>query len=77
LFEELRHPLSISALANAARDKETAIEVYAASLLAVDITTPEIDGYLQRLAQALNLPAKLVHELHAGAETERAAIHAA
>jgi uncharacterized membrane protein YebE (DUF533 family) len=77
LLEELRHPLSISALANAARDEATAIEVYAASLLAVDGATPEVEDYLRQLAQALRLPAGLVHELHSSAETQRAAIHAA
>ena len=77
VFEELRHPLNVPALACEARDAATAIEVYAAALLAVERQTPATDAYLQGLAKALELPAGLVHGLHVGAQTERAVVHAA
>ncbi len=73
LFDELRQPLSPDALARQVPDPETALEVYAASLVAVDETRPEAHAYLRRLAATLELPEPLVVSLHAQADAARRA----
>lgn len=73
LFDELRHPMMIHELAKQVPDQETALEVYAASLVAVDETRPEANAYLRQLAQTLELPASLVQSLHAQADAARRA----
>ena len=72
LFDELRNPLSLDALVAQVRDPESAIEVYAASVLAVDENLPAGQAYLARLASALGLPDDLVAQLHAGKQMEHA-----
>ncbi len=71
LFDELREPLSIHQLVSRVPNPETAIEVYAASLVAIDETRPEARDYLRLLADALELPAALVASMHAQASTSR------
>lgn len=73
LFDELRHPLSLDDLARQVPNPETALEVYAASLVAVDETRPEAHAYLRQLAQTLQLPESLVQSLHAQADAARQA----
>ena len=68
LFDELRNPQGLASLVGRVRDPETAVQVYAASLLAVDETRQESRAYLARLASRLQLPGDLVHELHAAAQ---------
>jgi uncharacterized membrane protein YebE (DUF533 family) len=62
--EELKKPIDIPALARAARTPAQAAEVYAASLLAIHVDTPEEVAYLRDLAAALNLDGATVAELH-------------
>jgi uncharacterized membrane protein YebE (DUF533 family) len=73
LFDELSHPMMIHELANQVPDEETALEIYAASLVAVDETRPEAHAYLRQLAQTLELPASLIVSLHAQADAARRA----
>ena len=47
---------------------EEAAEIYAASLLAIDVDNPAERGYLGMLAARLNLDEKLVEHLHATVE---------
>jgi uncharacterized membrane protein YebE (DUF533 family) len=68
LFDELRHPLSLQELVKAVPDSQTAIEVYAASLLAIDEQQAASQDYLNRLASSMLLPAELVKALHGQAE---------
>ena len=64
LLEEMRGPPDIDALARDARTPELAAQVYAASLLAIDVDTDAERDYLQRLAGALRLDADTVRRLH-------------
>ena len=65
LFDELRNPLGMQALVSQVKNPETAVEVYAASLAAIDETRSEAKTYLRALAVALELPAELVQSIHA------------
>ncbi len=65
LFDELSQPASIERLASSVGDMETGVEVYTASLLAIDSTCRQGDLYLQGLAARLDLPPPLVSEIHA------------
>lgn len=71
LFDELRNPLSISALVAQSSNPETAIEVYAASVLAIDESRDEAKTYLRSLALALDLPAELTTSVHEQLATAR------
>ena len=65
---ELRRPLDIDAVAGGVKSPEEAAEVYAASLLAIDLDNAAERGYLGMLAARLNLDEKLVAHLHATVE---------
>lgn len=64
VMEELGKPIDIEALARGARTPARAAEIYAASLLAIHVDTPEEVAYLRDLATALQLDAATVAELH-------------
>jgi uncharacterized membrane protein YebE (DUF533 family) len=63
-MDELKKPVDIAGLTRAARTPAQAAEVYAASLLAINIDTAEEQRYLRELAGALGLDAATVAELH-------------
>jgi uncharacterized membrane protein YebE (DUF533 family) len=65
LFEEYSRPLDLDALVAAVDSPAHAAEVYAASLLAVELDTPAERQYLADLAQRLGLEPALVDALHA------------
>lgn len=69
LFDQLDAPSDPIAIARLSTGEEHAAEIYLASALAIDVDTPEELRYLERLADALRLPAALRTELdrHAGA----------
>ncbi|WP_136810436.1 tellurite resistance TerB family protein [Desulfosediminicola flagellatus] len=61
---ESQKPLDITPLISATQDdQELAMQVYAASLLAIDVDTQAERFYLQDLAKALNLPQEAVTHL--------------
>ena len=64
LFDELRSPRSIDQLLPDIRNSETAVEVYAASLLAIDQRQPASESYLQQLGDRLFIPTELRQQLH-------------
>jgi uncharacterized membrane protein YebE (DUF533 family) len=64
LMNELRAPLDLDALVADVPDEMVAAEVYAASLLAIDLDTQEEVAYLRQLAQALRLDGATVARLH-------------
>jgi uncharacterized membrane protein YebE (DUF533 family) len=64
LMNELRAPLDLNALVADVPDEMVAAEVYAASLLAIDLDTQEEVAYLRQLAQALRLDGASVARLH-------------
>ncbi len=53
--EELSHPLDLRALVSQVKSPEMAEQVYAASVLALEVDSDAERNYLQRLASALNL----------------------
>ena len=64
VLEEMGKPLDVAALAAEARDPAQAAQVYAASILAIDIDTEQERAYLRELATALGLDAAAVAQLH-------------
>ncbi len=68
VFDELSTPLDIEAVVRSADTPEHAAEIYAASLVAIEVDTATERAYLQTLATRLNLPDALVDEIHKAAE---------
>ena len=64
LFDELQNPRGLQQIVAEVDNPETAVEVYAASLIAIDESRPEGETYLRSLALALELPAELVESVH-------------
>lgn len=65
LMAEMQRPQDLPALAGAVRSPEEAVEVYAASLLAIQVDTAAEVEYLNRLAQAVGLERQVVAQIHA------------
>lgn len=65
---ELAKPLDVGSIAAMASTEEQRVEIYAASLIAVDPDGAAEKGYLAMLAARLNLDPKLVEHLHANAD---------
>lgn len=65
---ELAKPLDVGAIADMASSEEHKVEIYAASLIAVDPESPAEKGYLAMLAARLGLDPKLVEHLHANVD---------
>jgi len=63
VMDELRAKLDIDAVAGAASTPEEAAEIYAASLLAIDVDNAAERGYLSMLAARLKLDDALVAHL--------------
>jgi uncharacterized membrane protein YebE (DUF533 family) len=65
LAAELKKPMQTDVLISAARGQlELAAELYSASLLAIEVDTPEEKRYLQELASALGLEPEVVQSIH-------------
>ena len=65
VMDELGKPLDVDAIAAGAKDQETAAEIYAASLIAINPDGPTEKAYLSLLAARLKLDPSLVEHLHA------------
>lgn len=63
LVDELNAPCDPIAIAKLSEGEEQAAEIFLVSLLAVDLDTPEERQYLDRLGDALHLPAGLRQHL--------------
>jgi len=61
---EMRKPQDTESLIAKARTPELAVEVYAASLLAIEVDTPAEKDYLRRLADGLGLAPTTVQRVH-------------
>jgi uncharacterized membrane protein YebE (DUF533 family) len=61
---EMRRPFDVDGLPEVP-NPQTAVEVYAASVLAIEVDTPAERNYLRRLAQGLGLEERTVQRLHA------------
>jgi uncharacterized membrane protein YebE (DUF533 family) len=64
VLDEIRKPLDPAALAKDVRNPAQAAEVYAVSLLAIDIDSEAERDYLRKLASALRLDPGVVSFLH-------------
>jgi uncharacterized membrane protein YebE (DUF533 family) len=62
---EMRHPATAEAIASGVSTRETAVEIYAAALLATQAANAGSRAFLARLAGALRLEPAFVRELHA------------
>ncbi|WP_185984430.1 tellurite resistance TerB family protein [Aureimonas mangrovi] len=72
LMDEMRRPKSIDELVAAATSPEVAVEIYLASILAVDADHPAERAYLDFLASRLGLEPDLVAEIRRTAEEAQA-----
>ncbi len=73
LMDEMRRPKTIDDLVAQARTPEVAVEVYVASMIAVDSDHPAERAYLDMLAARLGLEPDLVAEVKRTADEARAA----
>jgi len=64
VLSEMRGPLDLDRLVAEVKTPQQAAQVYAASLLAIDVDTPAEKAYLDRLAQALKLPPQVTAHIH-------------
>ncbi|WP_085904383.1 tellurite resistance TerB family protein [Kiloniella majae] len=64
LMDQLRRPLDIDSLVALAKNKEQAVELYVASLMAIEVDDPAEQGYLSMLAARLKLEPELVSHIH-------------
>jgi uncharacterized membrane protein YebE (DUF533 family) len=64
LMAEMQRPADIDALVAKVRSPEEAVQVYAASLLAIEVDTEAERTYLARLSRSLGLDAQAVAQVH-------------
>lgn len=64
VLAEVAKPLDVDALVAQIAPPVTGADVYAASLLAIEVDTPEEVAYLRRLAERLALDGDTVRQLH-------------
>lgn len=64
VMDELMRPLDLASLVAEVPNEAVASQLYAASLLAIEIDTPEEVNYLRQLAASLNLDPGTVARLH-------------
>ena len=64
VLSEMRGPLDLDRLVAEVKTPQQAAQVYAASLLAIDVDTLAEKAYLGRLAQALSLPPQVTGHIH-------------
>jgi uncharacterized membrane protein YebE (DUF533 family) len=64
LEAELNKPLDLEGLVRQVKSPEVAVQVYAASLLAIEVDTAAEKDYMRRLAQGLGLNQQTVDNVH-------------
>ena len=64
VLDQMATPLDVAGLAAEARNPAQAAQIYAASILAIDVDSDQEKRYLQDLAGALRLDAATVAQLH-------------
>lgn len=64
VMAEMRAPVDVRALAGEVENQAQAAEVYAASIISIDIDTDAEKAYLRELARTLNLDEATVRHLH-------------
>lgn len=71
LVREMGQPVDIDAIVNSATSVEVAAEIYAASLLAIEVDNDAERAYLSMLAMRLQLPQELVSQIEQQVESEK------
>ena len=64
VMTEMQKPLDVDVLVAQVPNPQVAVQVYAASLLAVEVDTPVEEAYLTQLAHKLGLPPQAVAEVN-------------
>jgi uncharacterized membrane protein YebE (DUF533 family) len=64
LLTEVRKPMCTEEIVRAVPNRQVAAQVYAASLLAIEVDTPAEKAYMQKLARDLKLDAPIVSQIH-------------
>jgi uncharacterized membrane protein YebE (DUF533 family) len=64
VMSELSKPLDLDGLIREVPNPQVAVQVYAASLLAIEVDTPAEQQYMQQLAQGLGLDSAVVQRVH-------------
>lgn len=64
LESEIRKPLDLQGLVNDVKTPELAVQVYAASLLAIEVDTDAERDYLRQLGQGLGLDQQTLNNVH-------------
>jgi len=65
LLAEVRKPLNTKELARAVPNRQVAAQIYAASLLAIEVDTPAEKTYMRQLASDLQLDDRVIGQIHA------------
>ena len=73
VMSELQKPLDLDNLVRSVKSKEAAVQVYGASLLAIEVDTDAERDYLRQLAERLDLDGETVERVHAGLGVGKAA----
>lgn len=63
ISDEIQRPLDLDAFAGEIPDRETAAQVYAASMLAIEVDSEAERDYLQKLAERTGLASPVVREI--------------
>ncbi|MCV6623765.1 MAG: tellurite resistance TerB family protein [Cellvibrionaceae bacterium] len=64
VLDQLNKPLDIDSLVSSAANKEQAVELYLASLMAIEVDTAAEQAYMNMLAARLELEPELVAQIH-------------
>ena len=64
VLQEMNKPVDIAGLAAEATTPQLVVQVYAASLLAVEVDTPAEQQYFASLGQALRLPPAVIGQIN-------------
>lgn len=64
IFDEIKQPMNIDLIVAQTSSPVLAVEVYTASVLAIDESQPKSEAYLSELAHKLNIPQPLVSSVH-------------
>jgi uncharacterized membrane protein YebE (DUF533 family) len=64
LLTEVKKPMCTTDIIRAVPNRQVAAQVYAASLLAIEVDTPEEKAYLQGLARDLKLDSQVISQIH-------------
>jgi len=64
LLNEVRKPMCTEEIVRAVPNRQVAAQLYAASLLAIEVDSPAEEAYLEQLARDLGLDSRVVEEIH-------------